>query len=1174
MADTEPPVPSNSIAVVGMSGRFPGARSIDELWRNLVAGVESITRFTDEELRASGISPSLIENPDYVKARGLIDGPELFDAAFFGISHREAELMDPQQRLFLETCWLALEHAGIAPSTFSGPIGVWGGMSTGMTNNTYLLSNLHSHPGQLEAEDVLPAMLGNENDYLTTRVSYKLHLRGPSVNVQSACSTSLVAIAQAVQALLTWQCDAALAGGVSVSYPQRDGYLFQEGGIGSPDGHCRAFDAQAQGTVFSNGVGVVVLRRLEDALADRQPIYAVIRGAALNNDGSAKVSFAAPSVEGQADVIATAHAIADVLPDSIGYVEAHGTGTPLGDPIEVTALTKAFRAGGATGRQYCALGSVKSNFGHLDSAAGVTGFIKAVLALHHGKIPPTLHFREPNPRLKLPESPFYVNAEARDWPRGDQPRRAGVSSFGIGGTNAHVVLEEAPAPAPAADDDAESVLLVLSAKTETAVREAGTRLADAFAADASLTLADAAYTLQVGRQAMSHRRAYVCGGRDEAIALLRGHDPRRVISGVADQSSRSMAFLFPGGGTQYVQMGRDLLPYAPVFRDEIERCLSILAPSRDLRPVLFAAAGDLADAMARLEQPSWGLPALFAVEYALARQWMAWGVKPDALIGHSMGEYTAACLAGVMSLEDALAVVLLRGRLFETLAPGEMVGVPLSEAEVLPLLGPGLAIAAVNAPSSCVVSGPPEALAAFTAAMEEDGVECRRLHIAVAAHSPMVEPILREFEQFFHGITLQPPSIPVISNVTGAWLTADEACSPEYWARHLRQTVRFFDGLGLLLREPNRVLLECGPGQTLSGFVRQHPEKTDAQLSQASLRHPKDATPDIVFLQQAVGRLWTAGVPIDWTAFTDGQERRRVVLPPYAFDRKRYLIEPSSAPFGAPIAAPPVVLEAAPPTQARTIDMSHHSTPCRSHSLRSSRGRALARRPHLRSVDGAVAQVERSAGRRDRSERVVPGDGLRLVVPDAGEPALQERIQGADRLPAVVRGRADAVGAVGVHRQQASTGCVPRARGACTCSGSPRARRRSASPAAPSARARGRPPLRSSTRPRRRRRSRCRSSSPRRRAAASGAAGRRGGADHSVSAPVDGRAVAAARRSARDADSRARVAGAGRDGSPGEHAGASTGNGAARQLFANYASCACCSRGDRRSGCGSRSSGC
>ncbi|MEO8137073.1 MAG: aminotransferase class III-fold pyridoxal phosphate-dependent enzyme, partial [Betaproteobacteria bacterium] len=777
-------------------------------------------------------------------------------------------------------------------------------MSTGMTNNTYLMSNLHARG--LDAEDALPAMLGNENDYLTTRVSYKLNLRGPSVNVQSACSTSLVAVAQACQALLTWQCDAALAGGVSVSYPQKDGYLYLEGGIGSPDGHCRPFDERAEGTVFSNGVGVVVLRRLEDALADGQTVYAVIRGVATNNDGSAKVSFSAPSVEGQAEVIAMAHAAADISPDTIDYVEAHGTATPLGDPIEVSALTKAFRAAGVTATGYCGLGSVKSNFGHLDSAAGVAGLMKTVLALYHRQIPPTLHFEHPNPKCNFPASPFHVVAQVTDWPRHGHRRRAAVSSFGIGGTNAHVILEEAPDSAPPIVDASPSELVVISAKTSSALDAIAVRLAEYIETHTQSPLADVAQTLRLGRQPLPHRRAIVGSTHADISAALRGRDAKRVASGTVQSGTRAVAFMFPGGGTQYVDMARQLPGHAPVFGEVLDTCLAILEPSRDVRAALFPeTAADRAIAAARLEQPSYGLPALFAVEYALARQWMAWGVQPTALIGHSMGEYTAACLAGVMSLENALALVFLRGRLFETLQPGEMLGVPLSESEIAPYLGSALSIAAVNAPSSCVVSGSPEALAGFAATMADAGVDCRRLHIAVAAHSVMVEPILAEFETFFSGVELYAPTIPIVSNVSGRWLGAEDARSGAYWASHLRQTVRFADGLATLLAEPNRVLLEIGPGQALSTFARQHPDRGEHHLVQPSIRHPKEDTHDLLFLQRAVGQVWANGVELDWTAFAPSAGRRRLALPTYPFEKKRFLVEPARVAAGGDIEGSP-----------------------------------------------------------------------------------------------------------------------------------------------------------------------------------------------------------------------------------------------------------------------------
>ena len=913
-------VPASSVAIVGMAGRFPGANSVAEFWRHVAAGVEAITVFTPEELRAAGVPESDVANPDYVPRRGLVTAPEMFDAAFFGIGRREAALMDPQQRLFLETCWHALEDGAIDPKTFPGLVGVWGGQSTGMSNNTYLMSNLHG-TGVLQPEDQLPAMLGNENDYLTTRVSYKLNLRGPSVNVQTACSTSLVAVVQACQALTTWQCDAALAGGVSVSYPQHEGYLFQEGGIGSPDGHCRPFDAASQGTVFSNGVGVVLLRRLEDAIADGHTIYAVIRGAATNNDGAAKVSFAAPSVEGQAEVIAMAHAVADVAPDSIGYVETHGTGTPIGDPIEVAALTKAFRAGGATGVGYCALGSVKSHVGHLDSAAGVAGLITAAQAVRHATLPPTVHFQTPNPKCHFPSSPFFVSGVALPWPPSRGPRRAGVSSFGIGGTNAHVVLEEAPAQPARALPQVSSTLLVWSAKSDAALDLATHNLADYLAAHQDVPLTDVAHTLRVGRQGFAYRRALVCADRDDAIAALRAGGAR-VARAVTDLGSPAVAFMFAGGGAQHVDMARGLLAEAPVFRDELARCFAALPASLDLTSLIYPHPTDEASAAARLEAPSVGLPALFAVEYALARQWMAWGVQPAALIGHSMGEYTAACLAGVMSLEDALGLVRLRGELFETLSPGGMVGVPLPVAAIEAALEPGLAIAAVNAADSCVVAGPPEVLATFAARLDRAGVECRRLRIGVAAHSPMVEAILEAFERYVRTLPLHPPTIPLVSNVTGTWLSADEACSPDYWVRHLRRTVRFADGLGTLLAEPDRVLLEVGPGSTLSSFARQHPALAPTHAVQPSMRHVRDTADDYAVLLQALGRLWTRGVTPDWTTLPGVAEARRVPLPLYPFERRSYLLEPARVAAPAVAVAPASVAPMLPPLTAAALPVS------------------------------------------------------------------------------------------------------------------------------------------------------------------------------------------------------------------------------------------------------------
>jgi len=891
-----------AIAIVGMSGRFPGAADIEAFWRNLRGGVESISRFSEEELTASGVAPEVFRAPDYINAKGIPEGVGWLDAAFFGYTPREAEIIDPQQRMFLEVAWEALENAGCDPERHPGLIGVFAGSGL----NTYLV-NLYSNPDLMAAVGGFQATISNDKDFLPTRVSYKLNLKGPSLNVQTACSTSLVAVHLACQHLLHGECDMALAGGVTLYVPVKSGTRYQEGGILAPDGHCRAFDARSQGTVVGNGAAVVVLKRLEDALAAGDAIYAVIKGSAINNDGSGKVGYTAPSVEGQAAVISQALAVAGVEPETIRYVETHGTGTALGDPIEVRALTQAFRAG--TARQgFCGIGAVKSNIGHLDTAAGAAGLIKAVLALDRGELPPSLHFERPNPALDLPGSPFYVVDRLTPWPRSPEgPRRAGVSAFGIGGTNAHVILEEAPLPAPSSPSRS-AQLLVLSARTESALETATDNLArhlrEHLEDQPEQPLADVAFTLQTGRKVFRHRRTVVAADVEEAAALLAVRDPKRVLSRLEEATDRPVVFMFAGGGAQYAGMGLDLYRTEPVFREEIDLCLRLLAPhvDADLRqylfPDVFPAPEGVEEASRRLERTSIALPVLFAVEIAQARLWMSWGVRPQAMIGHSLGEYAAACLSGVMSLADAAALVALRGRLFDTLPEGGMLSVPLPEAEVAAFLselagiGSHLSIAAVNSPSFCVVSGPAAATAAAREALAARGVEARRLHIAVAAHSAEVEPLLREFGDFVATLALSPPRIPYISNVTGTWMTAADAADPGYWVRHLRRTVRFADGVGELLSAGERIFLEVGPGQTLSTLVMQHPDRPAGQTVLHSMRHPQDRQSDAGFQLQALGKLWLAGAAIDWDGFYAGESRRRLRLPTYPFERQLYWIEP------------------------------------------------------------------------------------------------------------------------------------------------------------------------------------------------------------------------------------------------------------------------------------------
>jgi phthiocerol/phenolphthiocerol synthesis type-I polyketide synthase E len=873
------------IAIVGMAGRFPGAGNLAEFWRNIRDGVESISAFTDEELLAFAVDPASLRDQNFVKVGAILPDIDLFDAAFFGYSPREAEMIDPQHRVFLECAWEAIESAGYHPDSYEGLIGVYAGTSL----SAYLLFNVLARG--IDPQETFEAMLGNDKDFLSTRVSYRLNLRGPGIDVQTACSTSLVAVHLACQALLSYQCDMALAGGVSIQTPQRTGHYYRQGGINSPDGHCRAFDAKAAGTVFGSGAGIVVLRRLADALMDGDQIHAVIKGSAINNDGSSKLGYTAPSVEGQAQVISLAQVVAGVSPESISYVETHGTGTPLGDPAEIMALTKAFRQG-TEAKGFCGLGSVKTNIGHLDAAAGVAGLLKTVLALKHGMMPPSLHFETPNPGINFADSPFFVNAGLKAWERGNSDRRAGVSSFGIGGTNAHVIVEEAPPQQPSSQSRPWQ-LIALSARTVSALEKATANLASYFRERPGACLADVCYTLQVGRKRFNYRRVAVCRDPDDARTTLETLDPQRTFTRYQEPGGRTVAFMFPGGGAQYVNMGLELYDQEEVFRRHIDECSGILLDRHgfDLRGYLYPGDRDLEQASERMKRASVGLPALFSIEYALAKLWMKWGIRPDVMIGHSLGEYAAACLSGVFTLEDALSLVHLRGNLFERLPRGAMLSVPLSEEEVRVLLDERLAIAAINGPAQCVVSGPVDAIDSLSELLSGEDIEFRRLQIDVAAHSPVVDLMLDEFSDFVATLNLGSPTIPFLSNVTGAWIQREQATDPSYWASHLRQTVRFADGVQELLADPACVLLEVGPGQTLSSLARLQLNKKEERLVVASMRHPHDRQTDLATLLAALGKVWTAGAEIDWKTFYEKERRGRVQLPTYPFERQRYWID-------------------------------------------------------------------------------------------------------------------------------------------------------------------------------------------------------------------------------------------------------------------------------------------
>ncbi|MFD2762813.1 SDR family NAD(P)-dependent oxidoreductase [Micromonospora eburnea] len=885
----------NQVAVIGMAGRFPGAPDVETFWANLAAGREGVVSLSDEELTSSGADPELAARENYVKAKGVLTDADRFDAGFFGFHPREAEVLDPQHRVFLECVWTALESAGYDPKTFAGRIGVFAGASL----NSYLLFNLLANQRAVDSAGSYQTLISSDKDFLATRVSYKLDLTGPSMTVQTACSTSLTAVHLAVQSLLNGECDIALAGGVSVSVPLHGGYLYEQGGILSPDGHCRPFDAQAQGTVSGNGAGVVVLRRMADARAAGDTVDAVILGTAVNNDGSLKVGYTAPSVDGQARVVAEALAVAEVDADSIGYVETHGTATALGDPIEITALTRAYRE--HTDRTgYCAIGSVKSNVGHLDAAAGVTSLIKAVLALRHEAIPATLHHTRTNPELALPSSPFFVNTELRPWPRQAVPRRAAVSSFGIGGSNVHVILQEAPAGEPATSgggaDRTAIRVLPLSARSAPALAEAAGRLAEHLAAHPELDLDDVAYTLASRRRAFEHRTAVV--GRDAAdlVGALR----RAADAGAGTLAGRDtpVAFLFPGQGAQYVGMARDLYRSEPTFAAEVDRCARLFAAHLDDDPrlALFAEDDEGGDAARTLARTSVTQPVLFLVEYALARLWMSWGVRPAAMVGHSVGEYVAACLAGVFSLEDAVALVAARGRLVQSMPTGSMLAVFLPEAEAAGWLTDELCLAAVNSTGLCVMAGPTAAVDELEQRLAAAGVARRRLRTSHAFHSPSMDAAVEPFVEAVRQVTLHPPAIPFVSNVTGAWITDEQATDPAYWGRHLRAPVRFADALDVLLADEELVLLEVGPGQTLRNFVRQHRAWHERRTVVGSVRHPGQQIDDHEHLLAGLGELWSAGVPVDWTARDGDATRRLMRLPTYAFQRQRYWIDPETTP--------------------------------------------------------------------------------------------------------------------------------------------------------------------------------------------------------------------------------------------------------------------------------------
>ena len=915
MHDTDE-IELNGIAIIGMAGRFPGARNVDVFWENIKQGRETITTFDITELEiALPTGPDAPPADDYVCAKGMLDDIDLFDARFFGYLPREAEVMDPQHRIFLEICYEGLEHAGHDPARYPGAIGVFGGCYM----DTYLLANLcaddafRRHLIESIQVGTLQTELGNDKDYLATRVAHRLGLTGPAVTLQTACSTSLVAITAACQSLDSYQSDMAIAGGVTIVLPQKKGYFYKEGSMLSPDGHCRTFDEQAAGTVFSNGAAVLVLKRLQDAVADRDMIYAVIKGYAANNDGGRKVSYTAPSVQGQAEVISHALGLAEINARTIGYVEAHGTATPVGDPIEISGLTTAYRHD-TEDVGYCAIGSVKANLGHLDVASGGIGTIKTALCLHESVLPPQINYDAPNPKIGIENTPFYVNTLLRHWPESVHPRRAAVSSFGVGGTNAHVILEEAPAR----DEHPAEVrcqILPVSAKSPSALINQVKQLHAFLTGNPEMDLADTAYTLQEGRQNYSCRTFFVARSPQACLSAMEGWlaDPAVVK---VTESAPGIIFLFPGQGAQYPGMGRGLYQQDPVFGDVIdsisEQCLHDGSLGADLRTYLLWSEDSKmshAEATAAMSETGLTQPAIFAVEIAMATLLRHWGIKPDAIIGHSVGEIAGACLSGMLTLNDATALAVERGRLMASMPTGKMLAVMDSFDAIAGNLPDGVSVASENAPNGVVVSGPNEEIDAFAEYLERKGTKATPLATSHAFHSGMMDGVRQPLMTFISGLRRDPSTIPLYSTADGRLAASARMGEPEYWADQVMQPVRFQQALSHAAADhPNALFIEVGPGQALTGFARRTLTGEKKRPVFSTLANGKGTSTEYESVLALVGQLWQHDVMLGWSSM-QSKHARRTALPTYPFERKRYWVDPPetpqhSAPSSHPVGAP------------------------------------------------------------------------------------------------------------------------------------------------------------------------------------------------------------------------------------------------------------------------------
>jgi phthiocerol/phenolphthiocerol synthesis type-I polyketide synthase E len=909
-----------SVAIIGMSGRFPGAASVNEFWENIQAGVESIQEFTEDELLAEGISPDVYRNKNFVPKAGALADVDKFAAEFFGYTPKEAEVMDPQIRLFLELCWEALEDGAQVVPNYAGKIGVFAGSGF----NSYLINNLLPKSEELSSLGILQVLMGNKSDFLTTQVSYKLNLKGPSISINTACSTSLVAIHMACNSLLNYESDMVLAGGVSIQFPLKSGYQYQPGGVFSPDGHCRAFDNNAGGTVPGNGAGVVLLKRLEDAIRDKDSIYCIIKGSAINNDGARKAGFSAPSIQGQAEVIASALAMAEVEPQSISFIEAHGTGTALGDPIEIKALNQVFRKDSFAGK-YCVLGSVKANIGHLDAAAGVASLIKAALCLRYKTLVPSINYEQPNPAIEFEKTPFRINTRKLHWESdAGEPRRAGVSSFGIGGTNAHLILEEWASQVSDGNQHRNRIanqqpsinrlqLFPLSAQNSFSQLSYRKKLRDHLSGEhaANTYVADIAFTLQTCRQAFSHRTVILAENKAELLTALAENNHSALVSGVADGELRPIVFMLSGTGDQHYQMARELYEKEPWFKSQFDQCNSVVidrcgidlyqllyasdsAPRAEVSPTNFMrlVKHDDEPRTDKLDYAVHSHLALFTIEYSLAKLWMHWGIQPAAMIGHSLGEYTAACLSGVFSVEDAITIIHERARLIESLEGGAMLAVFLPASDIEQDLPGDCSVAAANAPAMSVLSGPKSSLGQVSEALRARGVASRFVNSNHPFHSKMLEPIRSDLMAIIRSKKLNPITIPYIANLTGQWISNEQVTSPGYWADHTCKMVKFRDGIELLNRELSPVFLEVGPGQTLCSFTQQTLLKNGVDNPQVlpSLPGQHEAENDQRVILHSAARLWCQGQALEWDKFHPDLSPAKTHLPSYAFDRQSFFI--------------------------------------------------------------------------------------------------------------------------------------------------------------------------------------------------------------------------------------------------------------------------------------------